>query len=165
MKGLSIQGGKIKDAEKISGQRSSETFQFVTSRRGLIKGIYGFLAAVGLGSLGYGLYCFLAPGGGAASPFEVPLSQIPVGGSYPFQYGNSAAVLIQEEEGSFRALSLVCTHLACTVFWNPEKKEFYCPCHDGLFDAEGRVLSGPPPSPLERLKVQVKGDIVLVGGV
>jgi len=164
MKELSIQEGKIKGVEKISGQLSGETFQFMTSRRGLIKGIYGFLAAVGLGSLGYGLYRFLAPGGGAAPPLEVLLSQIPAGGSYSFRYGNSPGILIQEEEGSFRAFSLVCTHLACTVLWNPEKREFYCPCHDGLFDAEGRVLSGPPPSPLERLKVRVKEDIVLVGG-
>jgi len=155
----------MKDAERISGQLSGETFQFMTSRRGLIKGIYRFLAAVGLGSLGYGLYRFLAPGGGAAPPIEVPLSEIPAGGANAFLYGNSPAVLIHEEEGTFRAFSLVCTHLACKVFWNPEKREFYCPCHDGLFDAEGRVLSGPPPSPLERLKIKVKGDIVLVGGV
>jgi cytochrome b6-f complex iron-sulfur subunit len=70
---------------------------------------------------------------------------------------------MQDEDGSLQAFSLVCTHLACTVAWKPEKKEFYCPCHDAIFDAQGRVLSGPPSSPLERWNVQVKNDKVLIG--
>src|SRR4030042_408706 len=73
-------------------------------------------------------------------------------------------MFVPEEDGSLRALSLVCTHMACTVVWNPGKKEFHCPCHDALFDSQGNVLSGPPPSPLARWKIQVMGDKILVGG-
>ncbi len=86
-----------------------------------------------------------------------------MGGAYPFQYGTSPGLLFRGEEGSMKAFSLVCTHLACTVSWNPERKNFYCPCHEGLFDAEGHVISGPPPAPLERFKVEVKGDKAVIG--
>lgn len=41
------------------------------------------------------------------------------------------------------ALRPICTHLGCTVPWNPEQNRFVCPCHDSQYDAEGRVLQGP----------------------
>ena len=152
-----------KAPEKISDRVDRGTLDFITTRRGLFKGLYGLFLAGGLGGLLYGLYRFLAPGGGAAPAVEIPLREIAAGGEYAFQYGGSPGILIQGEDGSFKAFSLVCTHLACTVVWVPEKKEFNCPCHDGHFDAEGNVLSGPPPSALGRWRVQVKGDRVLVG--
>ena len=136
-----------------------------TSRRILLKGLLGFVGAFGLGSFLYGGYRFLAPGAGAYASVEIPLNDISNGEAHPFQYGTSPGILFRGEDGTFRAFSLVCTHLACTVNWNPEKRTFYCPCHDGLFDAEGNVISGPPPTPLERLKVEVKGDKVVVGAV
>jgi Rieske Fe-S protein len=43
-----------------------------------------------------------------------------------------------------------CTHLGCTVNWKDEANAFLCPCHDAKFDAEGTVLDGPPPRPLDR---------------
>jgi cytochrome b6-f complex iron-sulfur subunit len=156
--------GSAKAPEKISGKVSRETVDFMTTRRGLLKGLYSFFLAAGGGSFIYGLYRFLAPDAGAAPAVEVALSEMAARGDYPFRYGGSPGILIQGEDGSFKAFSLVCTHLACTVAWIPEKKEFYCPCHDGHFDAEGNVLSGPPPSPLERWRVQVKDERVLVGG-
>ena len=133
------------------------------SRRALLKGLLGFVGAFGLGSLFYASYRFLAPSAGARAAVELSLVDIAPGGTYPFQHGASPGILIRGEDGTFRAFSLICTHLACTVYWNPEKRAFYCPCHDGLFDAEGNAVSGPPPAPLERLKVSVKGDRVVVG--
>jgi menaquinol-cytochrome c reductase iron-sulfur subunit len=43
-----------------------------------------------------------------------------------------------------------CTHLGCAVNWKDEANAFLCPCHDAKFDAEGTVLGGPPPRPLDR---------------
>ena len=143
--------------------KEENSSEILTTRRGLLKGLFTFLGALGLGGILYGLYGFLARGEGAYSPMEVSLSEIPLGGTYHFQYGGTPGILFWEEDGNFKAFSLVCSHLACTVVWNREKKEFSCPCHDGLFDAEGNVLSGPPPSPLERWKVEVKGEKVVVG--
>lgn len=134
-----------------------------TTRRLLLKGLFGILGGLGIGSIFYGLYRFLAPGAGEKAAVEVSLEDIPEGGVYYFQYGGAPGILLREENGNFKAFSLVCTHLACKVVWNSAKKEFYCPCHDGFFDAEGKVLSGPPPSPLERWKVELKGKKVIVG--
>jgi cytochrome b6-f complex iron-sulfur subunit len=94
---------------------------------------------------------------------EIAIGEIPEGGALPFQYGGAPGILFRAEDGTFKALSLVCTHLACTVSWNSEKREFYCPCHEGFFDAEGKAVSGPPPAPLERWKVEVKGEKVVIG--
>jgi len=144
--------------------RSLETTPgLALTRRKVLKGMIGLLGAIGLGNVLYGTYRFWAPGAGGQVAVEIPLSQIPEGGNVMFQYGGSPGILFRLEDGSFKALSLVCTHMACTVSWNPEKREFYCPCHEGFFDAEGKVLSGPPPTPLEKWKAEVKDDKVVVG--
>jgi Rieske Fe-S protein len=44
----------------------------------------------------------------------------------------------------FLALSSVCPHLGCRVHWESQNDRFYCPCHLGAFDPEGRPIAGPP---------------------
>ncbi len=60
------------------------------------------------------------------------------------------------------AFSTVCTHLGCQVHWKAEEKTFFCPCHDGVFDADGNPVSGPPPSPLAQLPVEIRGSSIFV---
>lgn len=43
-----------------------------------------------------------------------------------------------------------CTHLGCTVNWKADAQAFICPCHDGKFGINGKVLGGPPPRPLDQ---------------
>ena len=62
--------------------------------------------------------------------------------------------------GEFRALSAVCTHLGCNVRWRPEDSQFACPCHAGLYDANGDVISGPPPRPLRKLETRVTNGVL-----
>lgn len=62
--------------------------------------------------------------------------------------------------GEFRALSAVCTHLGCNVRWRPEDSRFACPCHAGLYDANGDVISGPPPRPLRQLETRVTNGVL-----
>jgi len=64
---------------------------------------------------------------------------------------------------SFHVLSALCTHKGCPVAWNGAVKQFQCPCHGGKFDAVGRNIAGPPPSPLPTLPVRVVKGMVLVG--
>jgi cytochrome b6-f complex iron-sulfur subunit len=149
--------------QTVTNRGGEEALSIPATRRGLLKGVLGILGALGLGSLLYGMYQFLSPGAGGATPVEIPLSEIPEGGTYHFQYGGSPGILFRGGNGTLTAFSLVCTHLACTVVWKPDKREFYCPCHDGFFDDQGNVLSGPPPSPLERWKVRVEGDKAVIG--
>jgi cytochrome b6-f complex iron-sulfur subunit len=64
---------------------------------------------------------------------------------------------------SIVARSLLCTHFGCEVEWQPQAEKYQCPCHDGSFDADGNVLSGPPSRPLRRLPVEVEKNVVLIG--
>ena len=58
------------------------------------------------------------------------------------------------------AVSTTCTHLGCGVAWNAERKAFLCPCHGGVYGADGRVLAGPPPRPLAKAPLVVAGGRV-----
>ena len=50
-----------------------------------------------------------------------------------------------EVVGQLNILSNSCAHLGCPVRWFPEKHEFLCPCHGGLYDINGGYVGGPPP--------------------
>jgi cytochrome b6-f complex iron-sulfur subunit len=73
-------------------------------------------------------------------------------------------VINMGKEG-FLALDFHCTHLQCAVNYEESAKKFMCPCHGGVFDLKGNVLSGPLPKPLQRRIIQVQGDSVRVGGM
>ncbi|MGD9719909.1 MAG: ubiquinol-cytochrome c reductase iron-sulfur subunit [Pirellulales bacterium] len=65
----------------------------------------------------------------------------------------------------FIALSSICPHLGCRVHWEPHNKRFFCPCHNGVFDPEGRPVSGPPKSAeqeLSRYPLKVEGGLLYI---
>ena len=68
---------------------------------------------------------------------------------------NIPAVLIHDESG-FSALSLVCTHLGCTV--EQKADGFSCPCHGSHFDQNGEVLRRPAAKNLHSLRVETTTD-------
>ena len=73
------------------------------------------------------------------------------------------SVYIYTDDGrNYVAMSNICTHLGCRVRWIAEENIFYCPCHNAVFDQEGEVVTGPPPSPLERYEVKVEDDQIYV---
>lgn len=87
--------------------------------------------------------------------------------SFPISNGRGSStktmtLWIKSEAGKVVAFSSVCTHLGCTVSWKPQEGKFHCPCHDGLFDADGRVVGGPPPKPLTRLQAKIEKGKILV---
>jgi cytochrome b6-f complex iron-sulfur subunit len=71
-------------------------------------------------------------------------------------------VIVVRTPQGFRAYSAICTHLGCIVAWNEQRRQIDCPCHAGVFDISGRVVSGPPPRPLPENGVMVVNDEVLV---
>lgn len=79
-----------------------------------------------------------------------------------FRFGNRPGLLVRTPQGDLRAFSAVCTHLNCTVQYDGEASVIWCACHNGKFDLNGRVISGPPPRPLESYQVNVQGDEVIV---
>jgi Rieske Fe-S protein len=70
--------------------------------------------------------------------------------------------LIRSEDGGFLALSLICSHLGCSVLWDKTKNQFICPCHSSAFDRMGNVINSPAPRPLDYFPVIVEGGKVKV---
>jgi len=46
--------------------------------------------------------------------------------------------------GKFVVFAINCAHLGCPVRWFSESQLFMCPCHGGVYYADGSRASGPP---------------------
>ncbi len=69
---------------------------------------------------------------------------------------NDPALLIRLKN-SYVAYQQRCTHLSCPVHFSALSGRIECPCHNGAFEVEtGRVLEGPPPRPLPRIKLRIE---------
>jgi menaquinol-cytochrome c reductase iron-sulfur subunit len=72
----------------------------------------------------------------------------------------TAAWLRRVSEDEFIAFSVNCTHLGCPVRWLQDAGMFLCPCHGGVYYADGKVAAGPPPLPLGRYPARVRNGHV-----
>jgi menaquinol-cytochrome c reductase iron-sulfur subunit len=68
--------------------------------------------------------------------------------------------LRRDNASRFTAFSLNCSHLGCPVRWVDEANLFMCPCHGGVYYADGAVAAGPPPRGLTRYPVRVRSGNV-----
>lgn len=73
-------------------------------------------------------------------------------------------VVVREKQG-FATISLVCTHLGCTM--RPSDAGFECPCHGSQFDENGVVTDGPAPRPLDWYQISLapNGELEVNKGV
>ncbi len=77
-----------------------------------------------------------------------------------FKYGRELGIIFLTDKGKLNALSATCTHLDCTVQHRPDLGLIWCSCHNGKYDMDGNNVSGPPPRPLARFRVEeVDGTI------
>jgi len=79
------------------------------------------------------------------------IDQFAVGGVRTIYDLDGNAILVKRGETDFEAFSSVCPHLGCRVHWEAEERTFFCPCHRGVFDADGVAVSGPPADAGQRL--------------
>lgn len=76
--------------------------------------------------------------------------------------------LVRKDDGAFYAVSSICTHLGCTTKWigqtdmKDSETAISCPCHGSKFNKIGDVLQGPAPRPLERYKLSLAGDRIVI---
>ena len=92
------------------------------------------------------------------------LDDLPPGSTAKVDLGEQS-VLLLNDAGEVKAFSVYCTHESCEVEWRQNLGQLQCPCHGGRFDADGRVLSGPPPGALPQYEVTVdNGHIYIVEG-
>jgi menaquinol-cytochrome c reductase iron-sulfur subunit len=69
----------------------------------------------------------------------------------------------KKKDGSFDVFNTHCTHLGCAVSWESKDQKFHCPCHGGVFDADGNRIEGPPPGPLKRYETKVADGRLQIG--
>ncbi|MCL5961790.1 MAG: ubiquinol-cytochrome c reductase iron-sulfur subunit [Chloroflexi bacterium] len=78
------------------------------------------------------------------------------------QVKKSAWIVLPQGGGEAVVFDPRCTHLGCAYRWDQGEGKFLCPCHDARFDIDGKVVGGPPPRPLDRLKTKVEGGKIFV---
>ena len=77
----------------------------------------------------------------------------------------TTAWVMRVSESEVVAFAPQCTHLGCAYHWDDKNNNFLCPCHTSTFGLDGRVLTGPAPRPLDRYRVRIEGNRLLVGGI
>ncbi len=120
-------------------------------------GVAALWAAVSV-SLG-AVVRFLTP-----SVFYEPPQTFKIGSPADFSFGpptflaEEKIYVFRDRERGFAVASAVCTHLGCTVGYFQTDERFHCPCHGSVFGADGKVLHGPAPRPLEWFEVTLARD-------
>jgi cytochrome b6-f complex iron-sulfur subunit len=141
--------------EKVSG-----------SRRTLLKAFLSGGILASLGSFLYPVLRYLVPPAetnmGADSVVAATATELKPNSGKIFRFGSKPALLIRTADGEYRAMSATCTHLSCTVQYRKDVQQIWCACHNGMYDLNGRNVSGPPPRPLEKYQVHVQGDEIHV---
>ncbi len=138
------------------------------SRRDFLSLIKKIFTATGISALAAPLIAYFYPPSLEETPTEAILvgkaEDIPAGESLTIPFGRYPALIVHTKKG-FKAYSAVCTHFACICKWDPEDQVIFCPCHAGFFEPlQGEVLSGPPPSPLEKIPLTIQDGDIYLGG-
>jgi glycine/D-amino acid oxidase-like deaminating enzyme/nitrite reductase/ring-hydroxylating ferredoxin subunit len=82
------------------------------------------------------------------------LSELAHGEGRVVKYEGEKLAIYKDENGGIHALNPVCTHAKCIVDWNSSEKSWDCPCHGGRFSIDGKVLTGPPRSNLQKVELE-----------
>lgn len=158
---------------ETDSQRSHDSFgtadatgEKKMSRRTILNALLGGTAALWLATLIYPLLRYLNPPK-AAEPRTSTVklegaAQLKNNSSKIFKFGQKPGLLIRTSAGDFKAFIAICTHLGCTVQYLSNEGDIWCACHNGRFDLNGKNISGPPPRPLTRLQVAVRGEDVFI---
>lgn len=77
-------------------------------------------------------------------------------------FRQTGLVWVQRREAGLFAISASCTHLGCNVTWDPQQGKMLCPCHGGVYTAEGEVISGPSRKPLLTLEIREKDGFIWI---
>jgi len=63
---------------------------------------------------------------------------------------------------NFQVFAINCAHLWCPVRWFPQSSLFMCPCHGGVYYADGSRAAGPPERGLFQYSYKVEGDSLFI---
>jgi cytochrome b6-f complex iron-sulfur subunit len=152
----------VADAKSVADPKS----QPEPARRRLIEILLGGGLFASFASFVYPVLRYLVPPPvaelGADQVIAGKIGELKPNSAKIFRFGSRPGLLIRNTDGSYRALSATCTHLGCILQYRGDLLEIWCACHNGLYDLNGRNISGPPPRPLEVYEVHLRGDEVVV---
>jgi Rieske Fe-S protein len=135
-------------------------------RRDVLNWLLGSWLAGVFGSVLYPISRYLVPPDiPEAAPQSVVAGRdadIPANTGKIIAFGTTPVIVVRTAAGELRAFSATCTHLSCTVQYRSDIEHIWCACHNGHYDLTGRNVEGPPPRPLDRYDVALKGDEVVV---
>lgn len=126
--------------------------------------IRSFLSLWGAAGLGLLLAFLKSPKTGPGRQI-VPagsLSSLGVGEASLLRHGSRPVYILRVSETEVLAFSALCTHRQCVLNWSRERKAFLCPCHAGVFNAAGQVVSGLPQRRLEQYRTSVRRDQIFI---
>ncbi|MCD8492953.1 MAG: Rieske (2Fe-2S) protein [Geovibrio sp.] len=131
------------------------TEQKSISRRGFL----GRLAALAASAFSlWFIYRFLTPASsGGEILVQAQEADIPEGGAVIFPDKNIA---VMRMDGAVSAMSLVCTHLGCTIALDGDR--FACPCHGSIFALDGTVIKGPAERRLDTYRTETADGMITV---
>ena len=134
-------------------------------RRSFLKALLTFLGATSAVSILYPLSRYLAPPAGTeqSKTLVIAKREVPLGEAKEIVFNGVPAVILNRPGKGLIAVSRVCTHLGCLVQYDKENRRLLCPCHAGVYDLEGNIVSGPPPKPLPKLPLRVEGETIVIG--
>jgi nitrite reductase/ring-hydroxylating ferredoxin subunit len=129
-----------------------------------LAGGYGAFGAIA------GRYLYPARPDDGMWQFVADLGRLAVGASLLYRTPAGATVNITRRGDSgtaedFIALSSTCPHLGCQVHWQGPENRYFCPCHNGTFDAAGVGTGGPPGDSgqsLPRYPLRVNGNLLFI---
>jgi len=146
---------------------SAESRQPTAERRRFLSFALGTSLLGWLGTILYPILRYLSPLEETVSADEAVLSDkstkdVADAGFAIVPLGTDRVIVFQDPRGDLRALSAKCTHEGCTVQYKRDESVIWCACHNGRFDVDGRVLSGPPPRPLAAYRTSGSPDTKIV---
>lgn len=150
----------LKPAESVKSVENN-------ARRSLLNGLWLALGGLALAEAAWLVGSFLKPlkPNGSSAPADKIINAGPADRFAPntvtaFPQGRFYLACL--DDGGFLALSRRCTHLGCTVPWDPQKGQFACPCHASVFDIRGDVIQSPAPRALDRFAVSIVNNRITV---
>jgi len=82
------------------------------------------------------------------------LGEIPTGEGRVVEVDGKKVAVYNDENGSVKACSAICTHMGCVVHFNKAEKTWDCPCHASRFTTDGEIIEGPALIPLKKVDIR-----------
>jgi glycine/D-amino acid oxidase-like deaminating enzyme/nitrite reductase/ring-hydroxylating ferredoxin subunit len=128
-------------ADAILQRSNPWTDLFDPSRKALTRGLWDYLKE----NVDYPYYLIRDRFAGAETQ---SLRAIKRGQGMILERNGAKVAAYRDPAGAVTLRSATCTHMGCTVGWNPAERTWDCPCHGSRFKTNGAVISGPAEAPL-----------------